>query len=208
MTVRGPLTTFEVDLIGHTRTGTGLTVWLKWDPGSYLTGIRILPAPVRALNLESDPFQPPWNYTLSPQPVSVTNERALGIPEGARPTPLRSSRMGAASETRSLSRIELGVPRLRKEARYSSVRTHHGPDQGPHRGAWCSTAEVCATSRACPSAPHQELLTFRPRFDSTTGVQTNAHSPRYDASESGRGGGTATRHYPHQRTRVGVTVHG
>ena len=71
-----PLTTFEVivDLIGHTTTGTGLTVWAEWDQGTYPAGIRITPAQVRALNLEPDDFQPHWNYTISPQPVSVTNE--------------------------------------------------------------------------------------------------------------------------------------
>ena len=71
-----PLTTFEtiVDLIGHTTTGTGLTVWAEWDQGTYPTGIRITPAQVRALNLEPDAFQPQWNYTISPQPVSEMSE--------------------------------------------------------------------------------------------------------------------------------------
>jgi len=71
-----PLTTFEtiVDLIGHTTTSTGLTVWAEWDHGIYPTGIRIPPAQVRALNLEPDPFLGQWNYTISPQPVSVPDE--------------------------------------------------------------------------------------------------------------------------------------
>lgn len=71
-----PLTTFEVivDLIGHTTTATGLTVWAEWDQGTYPTGIRITPAQVWALNLDADIFQPQWNYTIIPQPVSLTNE--------------------------------------------------------------------------------------------------------------------------------------
>lgn len=69
-----PLTTFEtvVELIGHTRTTTGLTVWAEWDQGTYPTGIKITPAQVRALNLVADPFQGHWNYTISPQDDSVT----------------------------------------------------------------------------------------------------------------------------------------
>jgi transposase len=67
-----PLTTFEtvVELIGHTTTATGLTVWAEWDPGVYPTGIRVTPAQMRALNLEADSFQGQWNYTISPQSVS------------------------------------------------------------------------------------------------------------------------------------------
>ena len=64
-----PLTTFEtiVDLIGHTTTATGLTVWAEWDHGTYPTGIRISPAQVQALNLEPDAFQGAWNYTINPK---------------------------------------------------------------------------------------------------------------------------------------------
>ncbi len=71
-----PLTTFEtiVDLIGHTTTQTGLTVWADWDQGTYPTGIHITPAQVRALNLEPDVFQGHWNYTIAPQPVSLTGQ--------------------------------------------------------------------------------------------------------------------------------------
>ena len=70
-----PLTTFEVIVdFGHTATGTGLTGWAEWDQGTYPTGIRITPAHVRELNLEPDDFQPPGNYTIIPQPVSVTTE--------------------------------------------------------------------------------------------------------------------------------------
>ncbi len=71
-----PLTTFEtiVDLIGHTTTGTGLTVWAEWDQGTYPTGLRITPAQLRTLNLVEDAFQGRWNYTIAPQTDSVNNE--------------------------------------------------------------------------------------------------------------------------------------
>lgn len=71
-----PLTTFEtiVELIGHTTTTTGLTVWAEWDQGTYPTGIRITPAQVRALNLEPAEFQGQWNYTIRPQNDPVITE--------------------------------------------------------------------------------------------------------------------------------------
>lgn len=71
-----PLTTFEtiVDLIGHTTTPTGLTVWAEWDQGTYPTGIHITAAQVRALNLEPEAFQGHWNYTTAPQPASLTDQ--------------------------------------------------------------------------------------------------------------------------------------
>ena len=70
-----PLTTFEtiVDLIGHTRTQTGLTVWAEWDQGTYPTGIRITDDEMDALALEYDAVRGKWNYTISPQDDSVIN---------------------------------------------------------------------------------------------------------------------------------------
>ena len=68
-----PLTTFEtiVDLIGHTTTQTGLTVWAEWDQGTYPTGIHITTAEMEALALEYDAVRGQWNYTISPQSDSV-----------------------------------------------------------------------------------------------------------------------------------------
>ena len=68
-----PLTTFEtiVDLIGHTKTQTGLTVWAEWDKGTYPTGIRITKEEMDALALVHDEVRGQWNYTISPQSDSV-----------------------------------------------------------------------------------------------------------------------------------------
>ncbi len=80
MNERGrPLTTFEtiVDLIGHTRVQTGLTMWAEWDQGPYPTGIRITDEELDALALEYDAVQGQWNYTISPQSDSVIKPRAL-----------------------------------------------------------------------------------------------------------------------------------
>ena len=70
-----PLTTFEttVDLIGHTRTQTGLTVWAEWDQGTYPTGIHITKEEMEALALAYDAVRGQWNYTISPQFDSVIN---------------------------------------------------------------------------------------------------------------------------------------
>ncbi len=71
-----PLTTFEtiIELIGHTATATGLTVWAEWDQGTYPTGIRISTTEMQTVNLEPDAFPGDWNYTISPQSDSVISE--------------------------------------------------------------------------------------------------------------------------------------
>ena len=72
---RPPLTTFEtiVDLMGHTMTGTGLTVWTEWNQDPYPTGLGITPAQLRTFNLVAGSFQAQWNYMIAPQHDSVNN---------------------------------------------------------------------------------------------------------------------------------------
>ena len=74
-----PLTTFEtiVDVIGHTRTQTGLTVWAEWDQGTYPTAVRLTKEDMEALALAYNAVRCQWNYTISPQFDSVISSRAL-----------------------------------------------------------------------------------------------------------------------------------
>ena len=64
------LQTFEtiVDLIGHTRTATGLRVKAKLDKRRYQTGRVVTPAEMRDLALHPHRFHGDWNYELRPRP--------------------------------------------------------------------------------------------------------------------------------------------
>jgi hypothetical protein len=64
-----PLRTFEtiVDLIGNTRTSTGLRVKAKLDKRKYPTAAVITKADMDALALTPNDFRGEWNYTLKPR---------------------------------------------------------------------------------------------------------------------------------------------
>jgi hypothetical protein len=64
-----PLRTFEtvVQLIGHTRTTTGLRIKAKLDKGTYPTGVDITKAEMRDLALHQHDFHGEWNYELRPR---------------------------------------------------------------------------------------------------------------------------------------------
>ncbi len=64
-----PLRSFEtiVDLIGNTRTTTGLRVKAKLDKRIYPTGVKIPKAEMDALSLHRHEFQGEWNYELHPR---------------------------------------------------------------------------------------------------------------------------------------------
>jgi hypothetical protein len=63
-----PLVSFEtvVNLIGNTRTRSGLTVKALLDRGEYETGRHVTLEQMRELRLKGHSFHPDWNYTLSP----------------------------------------------------------------------------------------------------------------------------------------------
>ena len=65
-----PLRTFEtiVELIGHTRTASGLRVKAKLDKRRYKTGVVVTAAEMRTLALHRSPFHGDWNYELRPRP--------------------------------------------------------------------------------------------------------------------------------------------
>ena len=66
-----PLRTFEtlVELIGHTRTTTGLRVKAKLDKRRYKTGLVVTEAGMHDLALHPHAFHGDWNYELRPRPT-------------------------------------------------------------------------------------------------------------------------------------------
>ena len=56
-----------VNLIGHTRTRSGLTIRSELDENSYPTGQTVSDEQMQALNLKRDPFHGEWNYMLTPR---------------------------------------------------------------------------------------------------------------------------------------------
>ena len=64
-----PLITREtvVNLIGNTKTNTGLKVMAVLDNNSYIKGRKISKDVWTTLNVERDTFCPDWNYTIKPQ---------------------------------------------------------------------------------------------------------------------------------------------
>lgn len=64
-----PLISYRViiDLIGATRTETGLTVRCELDRARYPKGIAVSDAEFAAINITRDAFHGEWNYTIHPQ---------------------------------------------------------------------------------------------------------------------------------------------
>ncbi len=56
-----------VNLIGHTKTRTGLKVRAELDTNSYPTGIEISDEELAAVKIERAPFHGDWNYTILPR---------------------------------------------------------------------------------------------------------------------------------------------
>ena len=56
-----------VQLIGNTRTKTGLTVMCRIDANAYEKGIKVTDTEMAALNIQPDNFHGEWNYTLAPR---------------------------------------------------------------------------------------------------------------------------------------------
>jgi hypothetical protein len=66
-----PLVSYEavVNLIGSTKTSTGLSVKAVLDTKSYETGQKVTEQEMKALRLQRHAFHGDWNYTLQPRPV-------------------------------------------------------------------------------------------------------------------------------------------
>jgi DDE family transposase len=64
-----PLVSHEVvvNLIGSTRTGTGLRIQAELDTTSYETGVKVTNKELEAERLKKDKFHGEWNYTILPR---------------------------------------------------------------------------------------------------------------------------------------------
>ena len=56
-----------VNLIGNTKTHTGLTITAELDENTYPTGIKVSAAELAAIRLQPDTFHGDWNYTIRPR---------------------------------------------------------------------------------------------------------------------------------------------
>jgi len=54
-------------LVAATTTKTGLTVQCELDENSYAKGRRVTDQDMAALNIETNPWHPEWNYTIKPR---------------------------------------------------------------------------------------------------------------------------------------------
>ena len=64
-----PLVSLEtiINLIGATKTSTGLEVYARLDPATYPDKIKVSDAELKTVNLRGDKFHPEWNYTIKPR---------------------------------------------------------------------------------------------------------------------------------------------
>jgi len=56
-----------VNLIGSTKTRTGLTIKAELDENTYPTGIKVSDEALAAIRLKKDKFHGDWNYTILPR---------------------------------------------------------------------------------------------------------------------------------------------
>jgi hypothetical protein len=64
-----PLISLEtiINLIGSTKTNSGLEVYARLDDGTYPDKIKVPDSEIKAVNLHGDEFHPEWNYTIKPK---------------------------------------------------------------------------------------------------------------------------------------------
>jgi hypothetical protein len=55
-----------VNLIGSTRTRTGLRIQAELDTSSYETGVKVTNKELETVPLKKDNFHGEWNYTILP----------------------------------------------------------------------------------------------------------------------------------------------
>jgi Rhodopirellula transposase DDE domain len=55
-----------VELIGHTKTSTGLTVRAAIDDATYPSGIKVSDDKLSQIKLRRHKFHGEWNYSISP----------------------------------------------------------------------------------------------------------------------------------------------
>ena len=64
-----PLVSLEtiINLIGSTKTSTGLEVYARLDDREYPAKLRVTDAELNTVNLYREAFHPEWNYPIKPQ---------------------------------------------------------------------------------------------------------------------------------------------
>ena len=64
-----PLVNYEtmINLIGATKTRTGLSVSAELDTNYYETGIKVSKSEFKVIRLRRHQLHPEWNYTITPQ---------------------------------------------------------------------------------------------------------------------------------------------
>jgi len=62
-----------VNLIGNTKTKTGLKITARLDPNRYAKGRRVRDQELRRVNLQRAPFHGQWNYSTLPRPLQNTD---------------------------------------------------------------------------------------------------------------------------------------
>ena len=60
-----------VNLIGGTKTASGLKIEAELDPATYETGIKVTDEELAAVNIRKEAFHGEWNYTIKPRPEFV-----------------------------------------------------------------------------------------------------------------------------------------
>ncbi len=73
-----PLTSYRtiVELIGATKTKSGLRVLAEWDQGSYPTGVKVTDEQLAAVPLRPHDWHGEWNYTITPPEPSAAEGAA------------------------------------------------------------------------------------------------------------------------------------
>jgi hypothetical protein len=56
-----------VNLIGNTKTRTGLTIKAELDESRYPTGIKVSDEELAAVRIKREKFHGDWNYTILPR---------------------------------------------------------------------------------------------------------------------------------------------
>ena len=79
-----PLVSYQtiVNLIGGTRTRSGLQVKAVLDTRDYEVGVKVPQEQMQALQLRGHAFHPEWNYTLSPHRSAQRSRRRASATGG------------------------------------------------------------------------------------------------------------------------------
>ena len=119
-----PLISLEtiINLIGATKTSSGLEVYARLDQGAYPESIKVRDAELKAVNLHGDTFHPERNYSIKPKCSLSTRPKHQRGNAGAplRQAPLRNLLQAKPGEP---SGLIMGSRRKSRSGR--SIRRPH-----------------------------------------------------------------------------------